>query len=451
MKAFWLILNVSLFLLLLVAGGVAVYFIKGFEVPDLTSGTIEGAEAATQQGPVDLPGSIVFRVKGNALCQDEAVLVEGGESFKFTLRPVIDLTGDAPTSIRTYVETHPDLEERVQVELKAGDGASITPSDQGRYEFPLPKGGGDITLSFRGSLKVMSGKGTTALLKGETSLRLICPVKWEDIPPEVQKLIGTYPNATKYKNFYTRPAYWYKVTEANENWKISPHFRVGDFDLHFPYTTPQSPELNQYPQYAAINPKLILKLESIIDGLKEKGIQVETLGILAGYRSPAYNQWKKQQGGVGGKYTKGLSSHMYGAAADFYVDRDGDGVMDDMNGDGKSDQDDAFWIRDEIVDAIDCQALGDNSGLVGGCGTYGIHDIPDRTPQTANLHVDVRGYQVARWIINSHDAMVPQPNPWNKQPCPNVPTPVPSPPKKKAVKGAKAEKPEPPQDPDHGE
>ena len=445
MKAFWLILNLFLFTLLLVAGGVALYVAKGYQVPDLTTGAVEQAEAATQQGPMELPGSIVFRVKGNATCQDEAILVEGGDAFKFTLRPVIDLTGDAPTSIRTYVETHPDLEERIQVEWKTEGGVSINSLEQGRYELPLPKEGGDITLSFRGSLKVMSGKGTTALLKGETSLHLICPVKWEDLPPTVQKLIGTYPTASKNKKFYTRPAYWYKVTETNENLRISPHFRIGDFDLHFPYTTPQSPELNQYPQYVAINPKLVVKLESIMDGLKEKGVEVETLGILAGYRSPGYNHWKKQQGGVGGKYTKGLSSHMYGAAADFYVDRDGDGVMDDMNGDGKIDQTDAFWIRDEIVDAIDCQALGDNSGLAGGCGTYGEHDVPDRSPQTPNLHVDVRGFEYARWIINSHDQMVTQWDHWNKHPCPNIPTPVPPTPKKKTPKT------EPAPEQDHGE
>lgn len=450
MKVFWLALNLFLLVLLLMAGGVALYIFKGFEAPHLSAVAVSTAEAeqAPPQGPVDLPGSILFRVKGNARCQGEAILVEGGDSFKFTLRPVIDLPGDTPTSVRSYVETHPDLEERVQVEWKTAEGITIKPSGQGQYELPLPKEGGEITLAFRGSLKVNVGRGSSATLTGETSLQLVCPVKWEDLPPNNQKLLGTYPKAASHSDFYKRPEYWYKVTEANQNLKISPHFSLGDFDLHFDYTDTQSPELNQFPQYIALNPNIVLKLEGIIAGLAEKGIQVDTLGILAGYRSPAYNQWKKAQGGVGGKYTKGLSSHMYGAAADFYVDRGGDGVMDDMNGDGKIDQTDAFWIRDEVVDAIDCQALGDNSGLAGGCGTYGIHDVPDREPQTPNLHVDSRGFEAARWIINDHDKMVTQWDHWIKHLCPNIPTPVP---KKKAAKEEKAEKPEPPQDQEHGE
>ncbi len=449
MKIFWFVLNLFLCLLLLVAGGVAFFVFKGFEVPTDTTGAMVQAEAGTapQPGSVDLPGSIVFRMKGDALCQDEVVLVEGGDSFKFTLRPVLDPPGDTPTAIRSYIDTHPDLEEQVQVEWKAGEGLTIKPAGQGRYEFTLPKEGGDVTLAFRGSLKVTAGKNSTATLTGETSLRLICPVKWENLPPENQKLIGAYPKAKEYVNFYKRPDFWYQVTEVNENLKISPHFKLGDFDLHFDYTAPQSPEMNQFPQYIALNPHIVLKLEAIIAGLAEKGIQVDTLGILAGYRSPAYNHWKKAQGGVGGKYTKGLSSHMYGAAADFYVDRDGDGVMDDMNGDGKIDQTDAFWIRDEVVDAVDCQALGDHSGLAGGCGTYGIHDVPGREPQTPNLHVDSREYAQPRWIINSHDQMVTQADHWSKHLCPNIPTPTP-PAKKKEKKG---EKEGPTKEQDHGE
>ncbi len=420
MKRAWFVLNLVLVASLSVAGGALFLLLRGAELPSLPSGNRSEALAAPQRGPVDLPGAIRFRIKTNAVVAGEATLVKGGEKFLFTLRPAIDLPANAPTSVRAYVDTHPDLEDKVEMAWKSDGGGTLQPVGEGRYEFTPPESGGDVRLAFRGTLKVGGGGG--ANLSGETALLLVCPTPWEKLPPEVAKLIGNYPHVKDSfqtpASFYKRPSHLYRVTPENENGKVSPHFKLGDFDLHFDYTTPESPAINQFPQYIALYPELVAKLEQIIDGLAEKGIEVETLGLLAGFRSPAYNEWKKKQGGVGGKYTKGYSTHMYGAAADFFVDRDGNGIMDDMDGDGVSDQKDAMWIRDRIVDAVDCQAKDEKNGLGGACGTYGEHDVPDRSIQTPNLHVDVRGYHQARWFINSKDVMVTDGAHWEKNPCP---------------------------------
>lgn len=424
MRGFWLFINALLLALFLAAAGMLIWVLKGFMPSTVQATTGMVAEAAPQAGPVDLPGAIKFRMKSNASVQEEAILVEPEEPFRFTLRPVLDPPDSTPTSVRAHIDTHANLEDRVELEWKSEGGGKVNPAGEGRYEFTPPEEGGDVHLSFRGHLRLSATGGLTANLSGETHLKLLCPVSWEKLPSKNQELIGKYPSVGPKsglpRDFYKRPTHFYRVTSENENWRISPHFKLGDFDLHFDYTSRESPEINQFPQYIALNPNLVAKLESIIEGLSETGIHVNTLGILAGFRSPAYNHWKKQQGGVGGKYTKGLSTHMYGAAADFYVDQDGDGVMDDLNGDGKVDQNDAAWVRDQVVDAIDCQAQDSKSGLAGACGTYDQHDVPDREPQTPNLHVDTRGYHVGRWYINARDEMVTDWSHWQKNPCPNA-------------------------------
>jgi hypothetical protein len=77
---------------------------------------------------------------------------------------------------------------------------------------------------------------------------------------------------------------------------------------------------------------------------------------------------------------------MYGDAADGWVDNDGDGVMDDLNGDGRIDLRDAEIIL-RAVERVEAKY----PGLVGGCGLYNAG--PAHGPF---VHIDARGYR-ARW------------------------------------------------------
>ena len=61
---------------------------------------------------------------------------------------------------------------------------------------------------------------------------------------------------------------------------------------------------------------------------------------MSGFRTPQYNV---AGGNTGGR--AGLSRHMYGDAADVFIDNDGDGVMDDLNRDGRSSIEDARVIQ----------------------------------------------------------------------------------------------------------
>jgi len=123
------------------------------------------------------------------------------------------------------------------------------------------------------------------------------------------------------------------------------------------------------------------KLELIISDLQARGIKVEHVTVMSGFRTPSYN--------AGGGNTAGrasLSRHMYGDAADVWIDNDGDGRIDDLNRDGRIDMRDSQVLSD-AVDRVE-RAHPD---LVGGVGVYPAG--PGHGPFT---HIDARGYR-ARW------------------------------------------------------
>jgi uncharacterized protein YcbK (DUF882 family) len=101
---------------------------------------------------------------------------------------------------------------------------------------------------------------------------------------------------------------------------------------------------------------------------------------MSGYRTPAYNK------AIGnGTYSR----HVWGGAADIFVDDNGDGVMDDLNGDGRVSRADSEWLA-RFVDSLERKGRFGNE-LVGGIGTYG-----STASHGPFVHVDARGYQ-ARW------------------------------------------------------
>ena len=183
--------------------------------------------------------------------------------------------------------------------------------------------------------------------------------------------IGKYPKEKfKGKKNYQKPKGLIEVTEENGNIYISPHFRLKQFLCK---------QSSGWPKYLLVNPKLILKLEYLVNGLIELGINVNTLFIMSGYRTPYYN---KSIGNV--QYSR----HVFGDAADVYVDVNMDGVIDDLNGDGKKNMDDALVIYSIINNLEDNP---ENSSLIGGMGKY-----KKTSAHTYFIHVDTRGYK-ARW------------------------------------------------------
>ena len=184
--------------------------------------------------------------------------------------------------------------------------------------------------------------------------------------------IGPYPDESEIKNkdVYVEPEGFIEVTEENQELLLSPHFKLKEFT---------SKQRSGYPKFVYLRPSLLLKLEMLRREMNMNSINVSNMVIMSGYRTPQYN---KAIGNVK------FSRHVYGDAADIFVDNDGNYRMDDLNKDG------AVSIKDADVMARMIDELNKRSeykGLIGGLGVYGPK--PHRGPF---IHVDTRGIK-ARW------------------------------------------------------
>jgi len=182
--------------------------------------------------------------------------------------------------------------------------------------------------------------------------------------------IGHYP--TPYKNLkqYESPKGMIEVTPENKDFYISAHFQLKDFLVK---------QASDYPKYVLIGDKLIYKLELIYQKLEEEGYVNPHIHVMSGYRTPYYNA----------RIGNGKSSrHIYGDAADIYIDSNYNNSMDDLNNDGHINKEDAKVLA-AIVKKLDNDP--NYKWLIGGIGIYGPNSV-----HHGFVHVDTRGFK-ARW------------------------------------------------------
>jgi uncharacterized protein YcbK (DUF882 family) len=188
--------------------------------------------------------------------------------------------------------------------------------------------------------------------------------------------LGSWPfesGGTPKSPAYANPSGFIEVTRANVDTQISEHFRLRDF------LTKDQP--NVWPKYLLLNPKLLDKLELTLTELQAMGHPIRHVTVMSGFRTPNYNY---HGGNTAGRAN--LSRHMYGDASDIYIDNDGNGSMDDLNGDGHVDARDAEVVL-QAVERVERKY----PSLVGGVGVYSA--CCGHGPFT---HIDVRGFR-ARW------------------------------------------------------
>jgi hypothetical protein len=178
--------------------------------------------------------------------------------------------------------------------------------------------------------------------------------------------IGRYPSVKD--SAYRPPAGFIEVTEGNQDAAVSPHFAIRDFVCK---------QDRAFPRYVVLREQLPLKLELILSQLNKKGYHCATLGIMSGYRTPYYNTLTRHVP---------YSRHIWGDAADIFIDRNGDGQIDDLNGDGTSDLRDARIMFTVIRDLRIPAWCGPVSG--------GLAAYDKGTCNTAFIHVDCRGTDV---------------------------------------------------------
>jgi hypothetical protein len=184
--------------------------------------------------------------------------------------------------------------------------------------------------------------------------------------------IGLYPTeASDRVDRYAPPVGFIEVTPENKDVYVSEHFRLGQFLT--------KDQFNVWPKYVALDLRLIDKLELVLQELNAMGIRAERMHVMSGFRTPQYNG-----PGEGGRAK--LSRHTYGDAADVWVDNDGDGYIDDLNGDGRRDIEDAKLMM-RAVDRVEKR----HPELIGGAGLY-----LENSAHGPFIHIDVRGTH-ARW------------------------------------------------------
>ncbi|MEW6516618.1 MAG: D-Ala-D-Ala carboxypeptidase family metallohydrolase [candidate division FCPU426 bacterium] len=184
-------------------------------------------------------------------------------------------------------------------------------------------------------------------------------------------LIGSYPEPRSNSfNGFGPPRGFVEVREDNlETW-VSPHFQLQQFLCR---------QAGDFPKYLVLDERLLVKLEELLAKVNLEGHPCRTLSISSAFRTPHYNRLLKQAE---------FSLHQWGQAADVAVDADGDGKMDDLNHNGKSDLGDVEALR-SMVEHIEGEPR--HQDKVGGLGVY-----DERGNHGPFVHIDVRG-EAARW------------------------------------------------------
>ena len=189
--------------------------------------------------------------------------------------------------------------------------------------------------------------------------------------------LGSWPfesgGAQRARGNYANPTGFIEVTRQNKDTLVSEHFKLADFLTKDQYDV--------WPKYLVLEPRLLDKLELVIQELQKEGHTVSHVQVMSGFRTPRYNQ---SGGNTGGRAN--LSRHMYGDASDVFVDNDRNGTMDDLNRDGRVDAADAKIIAN-AAERVESRY----PALIGGIGIYKA--CCGHGPFT---HIDTRGYR-ARW------------------------------------------------------
>lgn len=181
--------------------------------------------------------------------------------------------------------------------------------------------------------------------------------------------IGSYvPEPLRGLDAYRPPTAFVEVRSEDRDVLVSPHFTLGQFLCKQPGE----------PRFIAFSGPLVHKLEAILAAVNAQGPEAATLEVMSGFRTPAYNR------AIGN--TTVYSRHLWGDAADIFVDRDADGEMDDLNGDGRSTVADARKLS-ALVERVE----GSHGLRPGGMGVYRRNAV-----HGPFVHVDARGYR-ARW------------------------------------------------------
>jgi hypothetical protein len=183
--------------------------------------------------------------------------------------------------------------------------------------------------------------------------------------------IGFYPDTPLKGNpIYMAPGGFVEVAEGDEDTKVSENFRIKQF---------LTKQTGGYPKYVVLDERLVFLLEGIGRHLEPRGWDADDIFVMSGYRTPSYNKQLDDT-----KY----SLHQWGRAADIFLDKDGNGMMDDFDQNKVVSKEDAVALANVLESLAKTGELGP---FIGGIGIYG-----STTAHGPFVHVDTRPWK-ARW------------------------------------------------------
>ena len=225
------------------------------------------------------------------------------------------------------------------------------PAKSGTYEIKIKHAGGHTLADFKAFVMVPSAEVRNGVLN------------------EYQ--IGHYPRTPLKGNpIYVPPRGFIEVTRDNEDTKVSENFRIKQF---------LTKQKGGYPKYVVLDERLVFVLEAIGRHLESRGWDADDIFVMSGYRTPFYNKQLDDTT---------YSLHQWGRAADIFLDKDGNGMMDDFNKDKVVSKDDAVALAGLLESLAQSPEL---SGFIGGLGIYG-----STAAHGPFVHVDTRPWK-ARW------------------------------------------------------
>ena len=225
------------------------------------------------------------------------------------------------------------------------------PGEKGRYPLDVRLPGAAKVMGISAFVMVPASDATNGVLNGYP--------------------IGLYPAKPLNGNpAYIPPKGYIEVTKENEDTRVSPHFRLKQF---------LAKQTSGYPKYLVLDERLIYLLEGIGRNLEPMGFNADDIVIMSGYRTPFYNK------AIGDTE---FSMHQWGRASDIFVDKNHDGMMDDLNKDKVVNRDDAVTLANVLERLAKAPEL---SAFIGGIGIYAA-----TSAHGPFVHVDTRPWK-ARW------------------------------------------------------
>ena len=259
-----------------------------------------------------------------------------------------------------YVLPGERLSLRAPVPTAAADSGRLVESGSGSWLWHAPAEAGLAVLRFSDGAAQIQLNALVLHPLGDVSQGYLSGYR-----------IGDYPPPLNGDPVYEAPDGFIELTAELLDTRVSPHFTLGQFP---------SKQSTALPKYLILRENLLLKLELLLERLNESGIEADSFTVMSGFRTPYYNR------AIG---NGDHSRHIYGGAADIYVDvAPRDDIMDDLNGDGRSDYRDAQWLyrlADELF------GRPEYIEFRGGLGVY-----RSNAAHGPFLHVDARGRR-ARW------------------------------------------------------